>query len=76
MRWTDDRLDDMAKTIEKHDNRLDSTQNLLAAHDLQLLEMQRAERTKGERHFALYLLGVSIVAGQIAQIVTLILAHH
>jgi len=71
-RWTDERLDDMARTLEKLEDREGATQNLVAAHDLQLLEIEREKRTKGEHRWALYLVAASVALGELAQILVAI----
>ena len=58
----------MARTLEKLEGREATTQNIVAAHDLQLLEIERKERTKGEHRWALYLVALSVTLGELGQI--------
>lgn len=74
--WQDERIDDLAKLVHENSKTLDATRNVVAAHDLQLIELDRARRAKSEHGFALQLAAASVFIGQLATIVTLILTHH
>lgn len=74
-RWSDERLDDMAATVKHNDERLDATQNLLAAHDLQLIEMVKEREAKKGRQFDMRVAVAVVFVGQLGTIVTLILHH-
>lgn len=75
-RWTDDRLDDMAKTLEKLETRQDTTQNVAAAVDLRVTEFERERRLGRDRQFALRLALATVALGQVAEITVLLLKVH
>lgn len=72
-RWSDDRLDDLARLAEKSDERLDALQNLVAAHDLQLI----SSRTTSEHTFTMRVAIISailvFVLTEIGTLITLLL---
>lgn len=74
-RWSDERIDDFALLVRKNDERLDNIQNLLAAHDLQLVEIERERRMRLETRQSARLAFGSVIFGQIATIVALIITR-
>ena len=78
-RWSDDRIDDLARIVSKNDERLDALQNLVAAHDLQLIEIVRARKANSEHSFTMRVtvIGAVLMAAlsEIATLITVLLKH-
>lgn len=68
MRWSDDRLDDLARTVEKNSGRQDATQNLVAALDLKVTEMERERRLGQDHRFSIRLMLGGLLIGQAGEI--------
>ena len=66
----------MAKLLEKNDNRLDATQNLVAALDLKVTEIERSRRLDSERGFAVRLTVGSLLATQLATLILILIKLH
>lgn len=63
----------MARTLERVERRAETQGSIVAAHDLQLVEMTRKEASRSEHRWGLYVAAVTVVLGEIGQIVALIL---
>lgn len=73
VRWNDDRLDDMARTLEKLETESQSTRNLVAVHDLQIMEIVREKKQKSDHGFEVRLMLAATLLGQLGTIIALVL---
>lgn len=60
-KWQDERLDDLADLARGNDRRLDTLQNLVAVHDLQLIEMKREQTARTEHRFQVNLMLLAVL---------------
>lgn len=74
-RWSDDRLDDLARIVARNDERLDHVQNIVAAHDLHMVEIERERRSRLEQRFSFRLAMLTVSLGQIGTIIAVILTR-
>lgn len=67
-RWTDERLDDLAKLVHHNDGRLDQVANQSADTAASVQRMINAEERRSSHHWSLYPLLVSVLLAEILQL--------
>lgn len=73
-RWTDDRIDDLNKLVSANDARIDRLDRLVDKHDEALVAIGRTGERRRDNNRALYLVGFTVFATSIANLI-LHLAH-
>lgn len=77
-KWQDERLDDLADLARGSATRLDTLQNLVAVHDIQLIELKRDIATREDHRWSLQLMLLGVLLTSIGTLVVAILgfAYH
>lgn len=65
-KWQDERIDDLATLARGNATRLDTLQNLVAVHDIQLIELKRDISTREDHRWSLQLMLFGVLITSIA----------
>ena len=68
-RWTDDRLDDLSASHRALAAQVSSMQRTVDAHDAAIKQISRTGDRRSSRRWDLVLIGVTVIATQVASIV-------
>jgi len=76
-KWQDERLDDLADLVRADNLRLDTLQNLVAVHDIQLIELKRDVSTREDHRWQLQLMLFAVLLTSIGTLaVNIVTALH
>lgn len=77
-RWQDERIDDLATLARANQTRLDTLQNLVAVHDIQLIELKRDLTARTEHRWQMQLTLLAVLLTSIGTLVATVISlyHH
>lgn len=77
-KWQDERIDDLADLVRADNLRLDTLQNLVAVHDIQLIELKRDTAAREDHRWQLQLMLFAVLMTSVGDLVVNVLSsiHH